>query len=178
MVIARRRGWTTAGERDRPSPQPGQHAGSDAYRQQARRLRARFHGQPTLLHQSLRALSRDRDNAACIARPVTVVTPPLPAVFEVSPETVRRFSRMVRDHLEGQILRYEPRQLLIRAAGRMGIDRFQANLIIAAVQHAQPATAAVDSAPAAPMSRWIPGAVMFLLIQAAVAALVWQLIVA
>ena len=115
MVTARRREGPRAGGRDNPSPRPCQHAAGDQYRHRARRLRAQFHGQPALLQQSLRALSRDCD-AAGKARPASLVTPALTAVFEVPEETTRRFSRMVRDRVEGQILRFDERQLLIRAA--------------------------------------------------------------
>lgn len=151
---------------------PSPRAAGEAYRQQARRLRARLRGQPVLLQQSLHALSRDCDAAR---RPSLVeeVTPPLTAVFEVSPETVRRFSRTVRDHLEGQILRFEPRQLLIREAGRMGIDRFQANLIIAAVQHAQAPGDPVDEAAPAPAAGWRLTLAIFALTEAAIALGVW-----
>jgi hypothetical protein len=95
-------------------------------------------------------------------------------VFEVSPETARRFTRMVRDHLDGQILRFDQRQLLIRAAGRMGIDRFQANLVIAAVQHAQPVAAGLNEAPPASLAGWPPALLLFLVVQITIAITLWQ----
>jgi len=42
---------------------------------------------------------------------------------------------MVADHMTGRVLRYSARQALIHHATRLGIGRFEANLIIAAVQH-------------------------------------------
>jgi hypothetical protein len=128
-------------------------------------------------------LSRDCDAAGVAApgsdpfvarRHTGIVGPSLTAVFEVSPETTRRFSRLVRDHLEGQILRFDQRQLLIRAAGRMGIDRFQATLIIAAVQHAQPSQGDADETPAASVAGWAPRLVLFLVIQAAITIALWR----
>jgi hypothetical protein len=88
---------------------------------------------------------------------------------------------LVRDHLEGQILRFEPRQLLIRAAGGMGIDRFQANLIIAAVQHAQPAPPHAREAAQAPRSPSFPwgasaAVAVFLIVEAVTAFAVWEFV--
>jgi hypothetical protein len=47
----------------------------------------------------------------------------------------RGFAARVRTHLNGQILRYSDRLELLRAAERLRIERFRANLIIATVQH-------------------------------------------
>ena len=177
MVTARRRECPQAYGHDRPSSLPRHHSGVHSYRQQARRLRARFRGRPALLQESLQTLSRNCD-AAQPARPASVGTPALTAVFEVSPETVRRFSRMVRDRLEGQILRFEPRQLLIRAAGRMGIDRFQANLIIAAVQHAQTPREHAELSAQAPAAGWRLILAIFLLTEVAIAFGLWRIFTA
>ena len=176
MVTARRRDRQRSGERDNPSPRPCHRAPAADYRSRARRLRARFQGQPALLQQSLRALSRDCDAARGVGRRTGVVTPALTAVFEVSEETTRRFSRMVGEHLEGQILRFERRQLLIRAASRMGIDRFQANLIIAAVQHAQmPGGRAPEDGRDSVGGRMM-GVALFLLVQGAMALALWRIL--
>lgn len=45
------------------------------------------------------------------------------------------FAALVRERMDGPVLRYSRRTDLIRAAERSGIGRFEANLIIAAVQH-------------------------------------------
>ena len=50
-------------------------------------------------------------------------------------EAAARFAALVRQHLGGPVLCYEDRQSLLRAAAGLGIGRFDANLIIAAVQH-------------------------------------------
>src|SRR5688572_20280608 len=108
MVKARRIPRPDAGKRDRPSPCQGHRADADAYRRQARRLRARYHGQPARLQQSLCALSHTCDATRGV-RPADLAPPPLTAVLEVPPESLRKFSAIVRDQLEGQILRFEPR---------------------------------------------------------------------
>jgi hypothetical protein len=53
----------------------------------------------------------------------------------VDGDAAARFAAMVRQHLDGPVLCYEDRQTLLRTAARLGIGRFDANLIIAAVQH-------------------------------------------
>jgi hypothetical protein len=47
----------------------------------------------------------------------------------------RPFLNQVRGSLDGNILHYSERLRLIRVADRMGIARFEANLLIATVQH-------------------------------------------
>jgi hypothetical protein len=83
---------------------------------------------------------------------------------------------MVRDQLEGQILRFDQRQLLIRAAQCMGIDRFQANLVIAAVQHAQPPAGHEDDNGGATWGGWRVTLAVFLLTQAAIALALWRIL--
>ena len=45
------------------------------------------------------------------------------------------FAAEVEAALEGPVLRYSQRRRLLKAAARAGVGRFEANLIIAAVQH-------------------------------------------
>jgi hypothetical protein len=54
---------------------------------------------------------------------------------DVAPPARARFAAMVADALDGPVLLYAARAKLLRLAGRMGISRFEANLIIAAVLH-------------------------------------------
>ena len=49
----------------------------------------------------------------------------------------RGYAAHVATRVRGQILRYSDRLDLLRAAERLGINRFRANLIIATVQHEQ-----------------------------------------
>jgi hypothetical protein len=64
--------------------------------------------------------------AVLVSRKVTK-----PTEAEVSAE----FADTVAQTIDGPVLRYSQRQVLVREAGRRGIGRFEANLIIAAVLH-------------------------------------------
>ena len=60
------------------------------------------------------------------------------------------FAKEVERRLEGPILRHAQRRALLAAAHRMGIGRFEANLVIAAVQHRRVTEAPPRTIPAAP----------------------------
>jgi hypothetical protein len=96
------------------------------YCRTARRLRHRLRHSPAALHGSLRSL---KPATPVAVRPVRQV----PSVFDAPP--AQRFALLVRYSLVGSLLPYSTRQALIRKAARMGIKRFDANLIIATVQH-------------------------------------------
>jgi hypothetical protein len=104
-----------AGNPDAPS-----RAG--AYCRAARRIRGRWSDRPGRLHRELRDLAarHDADRLA---------PPPL------GHGTCGTFAREVVRRLEGPVLRHAERRRLLASARRMGIGRFEANLIIAAVQH-------------------------------------------
>jgi len=127
----------------------------------ARRLRAEFSRQPGRLHRALRELS---EAGAPVSAP---------------PASEDQFAAMVAEALSEGVLRYSSRLLLIRRAMALGIDRFQANLIIASVQHqwqARPAphrAAAVRSAWRLPL---VTPLTAVLLIEAAVVAAAWWLL--
>jgi hypothetical protein len=92
----------------------------DSYRRSARRLRAVHAGNPARLHRSLQELA---------SRQARIV---------LSQSHVCRsqsFADRVRAEMDGPILRYSARQALLQRADSLGIGRFQANLIIAAIQH-------------------------------------------
>jgi hypothetical protein len=76
------------------------------------------------------------------------------------------FAAMVHEALDGGILRYTQRLRLLKAAASMGIGRFDANLIIATVQHrfGQP-PAAEPTADSTPRQGWLPLLLVFLCIQ-------------
>jgi hypothetical protein len=69
--------------------------------------------------------SRDPAATAAVEKPIV----PLPA------GAAQTFADLVRERMDGPVLRYSDRTRLLRAAERSGIGRFEANLIIAAVQH-------------------------------------------
>ncbi|HZL34127.1 MAG TPA: hypothetical protein VFC78_02385 [Tepidisphaeraceae bacterium] len=140
---------------------------SNDYRRAARRLRGMHADDPARLHRGLRELSRRHDQTYRAGPPARDTNPdsliPLrvwraeefsadsaksvrhrragaDAAFAPAPDsraTVDWFADHVAGALEGRILRYSRRVALLKTAGRLGIGRFDANLIIAATQHQQ-----------------------------------------
>jgi hypothetical protein len=96
------------------------------YRRLARQVRCRLGNDPVGKQRALAALARRADRT----RPRAV------SVETTKPDSdVRAFARAVTTAMEGPILRFSRRQELIRQAENLGIRRFDANLLIAAVQH-------------------------------------------
>ncbi len=85
-----------------------------------------------------------------------------------------RFAELVRDRMEGPVLRYSHRTRLIREAQQRGIGRFEANLVIAAVQHQVETTREVQ--PVASQRSWLPPMVGFFATQCAIVSGVWWLV--
>ena len=73
--------------------------------------------------------------------------------------------------LTGTVLPYSDRVALLRDAGQRGIARFEANLIIAAVQHRGEAVAASTAGRA--KRRSVGAVLMALLLQCAIVAGCW-----
>ena len=96
------------------------------YRRVARRVRCQLEHDPINKQNALAALATraDRDRRAIAPEPVPSAE-----------NGVRAFAQAVSTALEGPILRFSRRQQLIRQAEKLGIRRFDANLLIAAVQH-------------------------------------------
>jgi hypothetical protein len=79
---------------------------------------------------------------------------------QITPSTdARPFLRQIRQSLDGSLLHYTDRMRLLAHADRMGIARFEANMLIATVQHsaqtqraarAEPTPASAPHAPSAP----------------------------
>jgi hypothetical protein len=111
-------------------------AASAAYCRQARRLRATLGNDPARLLAALQDLSATTNRRAQrrpgTAEPETVFTGRAPRAT-ICPATL--FSSRVKAALTGGILRYSDRQDLLREAAHLGLDRFEATLLIAAVQH-------------------------------------------
>ena len=93
-----------------------------AYCRAARRIRGRWSARPGRLHRELRDLAVRHDSVAVEATPL-------------GRGTCGTFATEVARRLEGPVLRHAERRRLLASARRMGIGRFEANLIIAAVQH-------------------------------------------
>jgi hypothetical protein len=99
---------------------------SDAYRRTARRLRGRLDGKPGELYRSLRDLSDDYDDRFTEPARREIPRPSSPA---------DDFAAQITGKIRDGVLCYSDRLELLKTAGQLGISRFDANLIIAAVQH-------------------------------------------
>lgn len=97
---------------------------SSAYRRKARQIRGRLAHKPVERYSALRELSHRHD---IDFRPANH-TP-------VDQSRTSAFGQIVNEHVHGQVLSYSRRLGLLGVARRLGIGRFEANLIIAAVQH-------------------------------------------
>src|SRR4051812_7432464 len=65
-----------------------------------------------------------------------VRTKPRRAIETASPvDPAGEFADWVRDQLDGPLLRYSVRLVLLKEAQRRGLGRFEANLVIASVLH-------------------------------------------
>jgi hypothetical protein len=137
------------------------------YCRRARRLRGRLAGQPSRLHQALGRLNEtapvaSRAPALPVSEMTSVRVRVCPAVLlGVSPDreaAVRRFVEYVRSYLAIEPnVTADVRASLLRAAGRMRIERFHANLVIAAVVHefAAPVRPVVPATRLFAMPAWL-----------------------
>jgi hypothetical protein len=108
---------------------------SNEYRRQARRLRVRYARDPAMKLFALRTLAGAHDRQTFARHARVVIRPIQPE----SRDSVREFADRVTCELTGNgILRYSRRLALLNRAQRLGIDRFDANLMIAAVQNRLP----------------------------------------
>lgn len=117
---------------------------SDDYRRRARKLRARHSHDLATLHQALSALAQESNREI-----PTLPKPEGPAAG---------FAQLVTQELDGPVLRYSKRQALLREAERRGIGRFEANLIIAAVQHQSDRPAALPESSVIRSQCWTAAA--------------------
>ena len=101
------------------------------YRRHARRIRSVFRAQPGARMRALRELARSADASRDPAATAAVANPIVP----LRAGAAQTFAALVRERMDGTMLRYSHRTRLLRAAEQSGIGRFEANLIIAAVQH-------------------------------------------
>jgi hypothetical protein len=92
----------------------------DDYVRAARRLRGQYAHRPAELHNRLRQL---------------VSLPPSSPRPDILPE--HEFTRLAATRIQAGVLRYSDRVALLSAAEKMGIGRFDTNLLIALAQHRQ-----------------------------------------
>ena len=125
------------------------------YRQRARRIRSVFRARPGARLRALRELAESADASRVEAAAPVMENPivPLPA------GAAQTFAALVRERMDGPVLRYSHRTRLLRAAEQTGIGRFEANLIIAAVQHEARANSSTSTAREAGHA-WIPAALL------------------
>jgi hypothetical protein len=149
------------------------------YRFAARHLRGRFAGDPVRLQRSLLDLARRQDARRGHARrresPVIPTLPNMP-----DGDVADRFAARVSQHVKGVVLCYEDRQSLLTIAGRLGIGRFEANLIIAAVQHRLEKEHTVGSPVHTECckrtGRWWPAVIVVLAVETTLSLAAWWMI--
>jgi hypothetical protein len=138
-----------------------------AYCRAARRVRATHARRPARLYRELQHLGKW----------YTAARPPAPPPPATTPHSrAEAFALEVAARIEGPVLRQSQRRALFAAARRLGIGRFEANLVIAAVQHEVKRTAPRAAAPATPpaAARWLAPVATALALQAAIAWAAWH----
>ena len=145
-----------------------------AYRREARRVRGRLPRGSAELYRSLRQLS-DRHDAqyaagcACHA-----------SLIDLNPGDqgeYGRFASEVATNLAGGVLSYSKRLELLDAASRHGIGRFQANLVVAAVQHRMGMPAGGRARCSAKRMPRIAPVLVAVVLQSLILALAWNLFI-
>jgi hypothetical protein len=164
-------------------------ASTTAYRRSARKLRARFSRHPALLQRALSDLARHHDRNTSRHQPTPrCLVPATRSLHGLSPDPItaaieRAFADHVTAHLNGPVLHYSNRLSLLKAAERLRINRFRANLIIALVQHESARESISHSPPSnaialVPRPRWtiIPTLAMVLFSELAmIVGAIWAL---
>lgn len=138
---------------------------NSAYRRQARRLRATLRHRPLELHASLRNLARYHDAARR-------------KIPQAAPTPANRFANEVTKQLGDGVLPYDTRLAMLRRADHLRIERFEANLIIAALQNRM----SISQLPIASRIRrqrlrGIAPFVVFALVQASTLLAAWLLLI-
>jgi hypothetical protein len=141
--------------------------GAAAYRRAARRIRHIHARQPGRLYRELCGLAeRHGASSARVMEP--------PATYPGRPEA---FAAEVVRRMDGPVLRQAQRRELMRVARREGIGRFEANLVIAAVQHRRGQGQPVEASAHAAGRGGAVGAVALVLgIQGIIAWGVWAIL--
>jgi hypothetical protein len=125
-----------------------------------------YSGNPALLHRRLRELS---DSQNTKLNPIEQPFTSTPSLAANSP-AAWQFGERVASCLEDGLLRYSRRVALLKEAERLGIKRFEANLIIAVAQHrhrpAQP-VAFRTLRPASSIWQWLAPVTLAFILQMA-----------
>jgi hypothetical protein len=153
---------------------------SDEYRRHARRLRCQYAGRPDRLQQSLKTLATRtiirREIASDQAEaPYRVISLP-PQVRPIATGPAATFvEQLSREIPSTGILTYSSRLSLLRRAQKLGVRRFEANLLIAAVLERRRQTGGPPPEADAPAraGSLMPTLVTFLIVQGAIALGAW-----
>jgi hypothetical protein len=151
------------------------------YVRAARRIRARGGRDLGKVHAALRGGNAPASTQ--ILSPPPRGAPPRGIDWAQSPilghrgAAARQFAGRVDRRLVGGLLPWSDRRTLIREAASLGIGRFDANLIIAAVQHASAAAEHSPSPQPRARKHFIPVApIAFLVVQLVIIVAVWRLL--
>ena len=149
---------------------PAVHAPTRAYLREARRLRGAFSAGSPELYRSLQHLA-DRHNAAS---PAWSEGPsPVSGHRTHAAQRAAAFARYAAAQLDRRVLPYSRRLQLLKTADQLGIGRFHANLIIAAVQHEATGPALFSESPSTSrFTRSLP-MLTFLFVQGMILAGLW-----
>lgn len=140
-----------------------QYQEDGSYRRAARRLRWHYRSNPVQLQRRLAELSRGREarrgTNTTRQQPSAQVLPQYDGNYSLkiasAPTTSgpdgtsssqiggqgmlspagMQFAELARAHIDEGVLRYDQRQRLLRLAAGLGVERFEANLVIAILQH-------------------------------------------
>jgi hypothetical protein len=121
--------------------------------------------------KTVRSRARRAPRQSALAVQVSRVTAPPAEKADASAE----FAGYVLSNLDGPVLRYSDRLVLLANAERRGIGRFEANLIIAAVlhQHGMGQEYEIPPVPGAGWREWAWPVVTFVGLQGAIVMGAW-----
>lgn len=100
---------------------------------------------------------------------------PLDLLVNPAPPHAGNFARLVEQCVEGGVLRYARRQRLIEVALRLGMDEFDASLLIASVLHRMTRQTEAQRGHGR-RGRWLIGAITILLIQGLIVLGLWGML--
>jgi hypothetical protein len=86
------------------------------------------------------------------------------------------FSHRVAARLDGPVLRYSNRVALLKEAGKLGIGRFEANLLIAKVQHSRVQGSGFRVHEKTTNGAWLGPAAVVVSVQTLIILAVWWLV--
>ena len=133
-----------------------------AYCNQARRLRKQHANRPARLYHSLCELSARYDSQISHQNKAGSVA--------------GEFAQTVAATIDTHPLQYSTRLQLLNAAQARGIDRFEANLIIAGVQHRLESQGCESIEPTKPAARPAVWFLAALTVQSAIVSAIWLLL--